>query len=71
MTATELLPLLQDLKRSEKLFIMQFLISDLVQEESKWLQPDQTYPIWSPYDAYDAADVMLNTLKEAKKNAPA
>ena len=43
----------------EKLYIMQFLISELVQEENELFQPDVAYPIWSPYDAFEAAAMML------------
>lgn len=66
MTATELLPLLRKLNRAEKLYTMQFLVSDLAQEESDLLQPDLAYAVWSPSDAYDAADTMLNVLAESK-----
>jgi hypothetical protein len=63
---TKLFPLLRQLNRPEKLYVIQFLVSELAQEESELLQPGVAYPIWSPYDAFDAAEVMLNALDEAK-----
>lgn len=60
----ELFPRLQELKRTEKLFVIQFLVSELVQEEGDLIQTGLSYPIWSPYDAFDAASVMLNALAE-------
>ena len=66
MEMTQLLPELRKLKRGEKLFVMQFLVSELAQEENELIQPDVAYPVWSPYDAFDAAATMLNVLHESK-----
>lgn len=30
------------------------------------LKPGMSYPVWSPYDAVDAADAMLKVLKNAE-----
>lgn len=67
MTVTQLLPQLQQLNRVDKLHIMQFLVSELAQEESDLLQPGLDYTVWSPYDAFEAADTMLQFLETAKK----
>jgi hypothetical protein len=65
MSIAELLPKLQALPRAEKLQLMQFLIIELAREEGIPLVEEGTaYPIWSPYEAYDAAAVMLKTLDE-------
>lgn len=64
----QLFPTLRELKRAEKLYVIQFLVSELAQEETSLLQPGVAYPVWSPYDAFDAAAVMLNALAEAKIN---
>ena len=45
---------------------MQLLISELAQQETDLIKPDQAYPIWSPYDADVAADTMLKVLQTAK-----
>ncbi|QQE66889.1 hypothetical protein GFS31_35930 [Leptolyngbya sp. BL0902] len=45
---------------------MQLLISELAQQETDLIQPDQAYPVWSPYDADEAADTMLKALQSAK-----
>lgn len=62
----ELFPALRELKRAEKLFVIQFLVSELAQEEGGLMQAGVEYPIWSPYDAFDAADVMLKALTDTK-----
>jgi hypothetical protein len=62
---TELLPKIQALPRADKLRLMQFLVSELAREEGiTLLQPNEVYPIWTPYDAFDAATTLLNALKE-------
>ena len=66
MTMTELMPLLRQLSRAEKLHVMQCLVSDLAQDESDLLRQDMSYPIWSPYDAFEAADTMLKVLASEK-----
>ena len=63
MEMTQILPELRKLKRVEKLYVMQFLVSELAQEESELIQPGVSYPIWSPYDA---AATMLKVLQESK-----
>lgn len=67
MSATQLLSQLRQLSRIDKLHVMQFLVSELAQEESDLLQPGLDYPVWSPYDAYSAAETMLQVLEAAKK----
>ena len=64
MLVTELLPKIQVLPRADKLCLMQFLVFELAREEGiALLQPDQDYPIWTPYDAFDAAKTLLNALE--------
>jgi hypothetical protein len=66
MVSPELISTLRELSRSDKFYIMQILILELVQQETDLIKPDQSYPVWSPYDAVEAADTMLNVLKAAK-----
>ncbi|ALB40845.1 MULTISPECIES: hypothetical protein [unclassified Anabaena] len=66
MVSTEILNSLHTLSRADKLYIMQVLISELAQEETNLIKPDQSYPVWSPYDAFEAANTMLEVLQAAK-----
>ncbi len=62
---TELLPKVQALPKADKLRLMQFLVFELAREEGvALLQPDQDYPIWTPYNAFDAASTLLSALEE-------
>ncbi|MEM8544112.1 MAG: hypothetical protein AAGF66_08995 [Cyanobacteria bacterium P01_H01_bin.119] len=66
MVSSDLISTLRELSRSDKFYIMQLLISELAQQETDLIKPDQAYPIWSPYDADAAADTMLKVLQTAK-----
>lgn len=66
MVSAELLNSVRKLNRADKLYVMQVLISELAQEESDLLKPEQSYPVWSPYDAFEAANTMLDVLRAAK-----
>ncbi len=61
---TQIVPLLRQLNRPEKLYVIQLLASDLAQEEKVWFTPGQEYPVWSPFDAFSAAQTMLAALAE-------
>ncbi len=63
MVSSELISTLKGLNRSDKFYIMQILISELAQQETNLIKPDQAYPVWSPYDAVEAADTMLKVLQ--------
>ncbi len=69
MSVTELLPALQDLSRAEKLRVVQFLVSELAQEEKASMKAGGNYPIWSPYESYEAAESLLIALEEERKRA--
>ncbi|MDF5735396.1 MULTISPECIES: hypothetical protein [unclassified Nostoc] len=66
MVSAELISTLRELSRADKFYIMQVLISELAQQETDLIKPDQSYPVWSPYDAVEAADTMLKVLQASK-----
>ena len=64
MSLTELVPAIKMLPRADKLRLMQFLIIDLAQEEGiPLLAAEAEYPIWTPLNACDAADTLLQMLQ--------
>jgi len=63
MVPAELLNTLQGLSRAEKLYVVQVLISELAQQEADLIKPEKSYPVWSPYDAFEAANTMLQVLQ--------
>ena len=69
MPLAELMSQIQELPKIEKLRLIQFLSTELAQEEDANLfVANQQYPIWSPYNCSDAANVLMNLLA-AKQQA--
>jgi hypothetical protein len=72
MILTQLLPELQTLNRADKLRAVQFLVSELAKEEEEDIpiKPGMSFPVWSPYDSFEAADTLLTMLKAEESNQP-
>ena len=66
MVSSELISTLRGLSRADKFYVMQVLISELAQQEMDLIKSDQSYPVWSPYDAVEAADTMFKLIQAAK-----
>lgn len=62
MISTELVEQLYRLDRVDKLQVIQLLATELANEENNLIKPGASYPVWSPYDAVEAANIMLEAL---------
>jgi len=62
----DVLPGLQSLSRGDKIRIIQYLARELERDEESPIEPGQSYPIWSPDQAYSAAEVLLKELENDK-----
>ncbi|MCC5623994.1 hypothetical protein [Nostoc sp. CHAB 5715] len=69
MVSVELLNTLQGLNRADKLYIVQVLVSELAQQETELIKSGQSYPVSSPYDAFEAANTMLEVLQATSKSS--
>jgi hypothetical protein len=61
MVVKDLIPTLQELSRSQKWEVMQFLMQALETEEMP-LKQGATYEVWSPLDAHGAAQQLATLL---------
>jgi hypothetical protein len=71
MPLADLMSQIQELPKIDKLRLMQFLATELVKEEdANFFVANQEYPIWSPYNCSEAANVLMNLLvtKQQEKN---
>jgi hypothetical protein len=67
MSLADLLPSVQSLPRADKFRLVQHLVADLAREEGVASpEPGVTYPVWSPYDSYEAATVLQRLLEQEK-----
>ena len=65
MTLSELLPALHGLPRADKLRVIHLLVSDIAREEEDDVVPSEgTYPMWSPYGAFEGAATLMRVLDE-------
>ena len=63
MPLAELMSQIQNLPKIDKLRLMQFLVTELVKEEEpNFFIANQEYPVWSPYNSSEAANVLMNRL---------
>ncbi|WP_088240084.1 hypothetical protein [Calothrix rhizosoleniae] len=62
MLSTELVEQLRKLNRVDKLEVIQLLAAELANEENNLIKSGVSYPVWSPYDAVGAANIMLEAL---------
>jgi hypothetical protein len=71
MPLANLISQIQELPTIDKLRLMQFLATELVKEEdANFFVADREYPVWSPYNCSEAANVLMNLLatKQEQKN---
>jgi len=64
MISRDLLDTLQHLNRADKLTVIQMLANDLAREESVYFQDGTTFDVWSPFDAPEAANTLLQLLED-------
>jgi hypothetical protein len=60
----ELIPEARSLSRGDKLRLIQLLAAELAGDEGAEMKTDQSYAVWSPDSAFQAADVMLRALAD-------
>jgi hypothetical protein len=64
MSVNELFPIVQTMPRLDKLRLMLFWAYELAKEEGAiLLDENKVYPIWSPYNSFQAADTLLSVLR--------
>ena len=68
MSLAEILPKLHELDRMDKWRTVQFLLAELSQEEGIPFTHGAAYPIWSPYDSYEAAATLTDVLREERQS---
>lgn len=64
MPLVELMTQIQELPKIDKLRLMEFLAKSLVKdEEPNFFMANQEYPVWSPYNCSEAANVLMMIAK--------
>jgi hypothetical protein len=63
MSLNEVLPDVRALSRFDKLRLIQLVAQELEQDELSLIEQGQSYPIWSPSEAFDAAAELLQAVE--------
>ena len=62
----DLMPSLRTLSRADKIRAIQLLADELAREEGvPVIEAGASFPIWTPFDAFDAAAKLFEELKKA------
>lgn len=64
MSLTDVLPDVQTLSRLDKIRLIRLLALELERDEDRLIEPDRSYPIWSPDQAFTAAAALLQALED-------
>lgn len=63
----DLMPSLRTLSRADKIRAIQLLADELAREEGvPVIEAGASFPIWTPFDAFDAAAKLFEELKKAE-----
>jgi len=69
MSLAELIPLVNNLSQSDKLSLFKLLAAQIPDAELQVIFSASEYPIWSPYDATEAANILIKDDQEASTHA--
>jgi hypothetical protein len=70
MSLAELIPLINDLSQPEKLTLLKHLAAQIPNANLQLIFSATEYPIWSPYNATEATDILMQMIKDDQETSP-
>jgi hypothetical protein len=67
MSLSELIPLVNNLNQSDKLALFKLLAAQVPDAELQAIFSASEYPVWSPYDATEAANILMQMIQNEQK----
>ena len=67
MSLAELLPLVNNLSQSDKVSLFKLLATQVPDAELQTIFSASEYPVWSPYDASEAANILMQMIQDDQK----
>ncbi|AFZ00242.1 hypothetical protein [Calothrix sp. PCC 6303] len=67
MSLTDLIPLVNNLNQSDKLSLFKLLAAQIPHAELQVIFSASEYPIWSPYDATEAANILMQMIQDDRE----
>jgi hypothetical protein len=67
MSLAELISLVNNLNQSDKLSLFKLLAVQIPDAELQVIFSASEYPVWSPYDATEAATILMQMIQDDQK----
>ncbi len=67
MSLAELIPLVNNLSQSDKLSLFKLLAAQIPDAELQVIFSASEYPVWSPYDATEAANILMQMIQDDRE----
>ncbi len=64
MSLAELIPLVNNLSQPDKLSLFKLLVEQIPDVELQVIFSASEYPVWSPYDATEAANILMQMIQD-------
>jgi hypothetical protein len=64
MSLTEIIPLVNDLSQPDKLSLFKLLAAQVPDAQLQAIFSASEYPVWSPYDATEAANILMQMIQD-------
>ena len=64
MSLAELIPLVNNLNQSDTISLFKLLAAKIPSAELQAIFSDSEYPVWSPYDATEAATILIQMIQD-------
>ncbi len=67
MSLAELIPLVNNMSQSDKCSLFKLLAAQIPGAELQAIFSASEYPIWSPYEATDAASILMQMIQDDRE----
>lgn len=67
MSLTELILLVNNLSQTDKLSLFKLLAAQIPDAELQVIFSASEYPIWSPYDATETANILMHMIQDDRE----
>ncbi|MEK0194783.1 MAG: hypothetical protein EAZ78_12680 [Oscillatoriales cyanobacterium] len=67
MSLAELIPLVNSLSQPDKLSLFKLLAVQIPKTELQVIFSASEYPVWSPYDATEAANILMQMIRDDRE----
>ncbi|MDY6782981.1 MAG: hypothetical protein SW833_10605 [Cyanobacteriota bacterium] len=69
MSLAELIPLVNNLSQSDKRSLLKLLAAQIPHAELQVIFSASEYPVWSPYDATEAANILMQMIRDDQQTS--